>query len=51
METSIPINLGQITYTLWKKFILYRVCHGFRLTEQNDYFESLLTTFEASIIF
>ena len=29
----------------------YRVCHGFRLMKQDDYFKSLLTTFEVSVIF
>ena len=27
------------------------MCHGFRLTKLDDYFESILTTFEASVIF
>jgi len=31
--------------------IAYRVCHGFRLTKQDDYFWSILTTFESSSIF
>jgi len=31
--------------------IFYSVCHGFRLTERDDYFGSILTTFESSIIF
>jgi len=31
-------------------FLFYRVCHGFRLTKQDDYFESILTTFILSII-
>jgi len=26
-----------------------KVCHGFKLTEQDDVFESLLTTFEADV--
>ena len=25
-------------------------CHGFRLTKQDDFFESILTTFKSSII-
>ena len=29
----------------------YRVCQGFRLTKRDDFFELILTTFEASIIF
>ncbi len=27
------------------------MCYGFRLTNQNDHFESLLTTFNASVVF
>ena len=29
----------------------YRVCHEFRFMKWDDYFKSILTTFEASIIF
>ena len=32
-------------------YFYYRVCHGFRLMKQDDYFWSLSTTFEASITF
>ena len=30
---------------------IYRVCHGFRLTYRDDFFESILTTFELSFVF
>ena len=31
--------------------MFYKVCHGFRLTKLEDYFESPLTTFEAIVTF
>jgi len=30
---------------------LYKMCHGFRLMKQDNFFWSILTTFESSIIF
>jgi len=29
----------------------YRVCHGFRLMNREDYFESILITFKSSVSF
>jgi len=42
------LGQSQLGLTVW---LCDRVCHGFRLTKRGDYFESLLTTFGASIIF
>jgi len=44
---------GQIC-PIFKKFEnpkSYRVCHGFRLMKRDNYFWSILTVFELSIIF
>ena len=40
-------------YALWDAVenFIYRMCHGFRLTKQNDYFWVFMTTFEVNIIF
>ena len=34
-----------------KTYYSSRVCHEFRLTKQNDYYKSFLTTLVVSIIF
>ncbi len=40
-----------LKYFYFEVLTFYRVCHGFRLMKRDNYFWSILTVFELSIIF